>query len=72
MKGRETLFSAFKEVDLTAFLAGAKAAAEEREARIAAIFIMVGGRGLLPKLEQSDVCHVEAPVLPILSLNGSP
>lgn len=43
MKGRDTLFSAFKEVDLTTLLVGAKADAEARMAERAAIFIMVGG-----------------------------
>jgi hypothetical protein len=42
MKGRDTLFSAFKEVDLTTLLVGAKADAEARMAERAAIFIMVG------------------------------
>lgn len=41
MKGREALFSAFKEVDLTAFLAGAKAAAPAIREEIRAVFIMV-------------------------------
>ena len=41
MKGREALFSAFKEVDLTAFLAGAKAVAPAIREEIRAVFIMV-------------------------------
>ena len=41
MKGRDVLFSAFKAVDLTTLLVGAKAAADARREEREAIFIMV-------------------------------
>lgn len=41
MKGRDVLFSAFKAVDLTTLLVGAKAEADARREERAAIFIMV-------------------------------
>jgi hypothetical protein len=49
MKGRDTLFSAFKEVDLTTLLlVGANAAAEPARRERAAIFIMVAVFEFIP------------------------